>query len=66
MSFPLFKELLGTSYLLGMAAGFGDNSITFEMPIRYPRGGEATGDTELEVKNKKEFGSYLHIDGSES
>lgn len=49
-----------------MAAGFGDNSITFEMPIRYPRGGEATGDTELEVKNKKEFGSYLHIDGSES
>lgn len=28
--------------------------------------GEATADTELEVKNKKEVGSYLCIDGSES
>lgn len=28
--------------------------------------GEAIGDTELEVKNKKEVGSYLHMDGSES
>lgn len=66
MPFPLFKQLLCSSYVLGTVAGLEITALSLRCLSDVQVEGGAIGDTELEVKNKKEVGSYLHMDGSES